>query len=109
VGEASSSGTRCRVGIRSGAPCPRPATVAVFGEDPPQICEYHNEWWRINNDLGQAQTAQRMLVLWEEQAEMLACPPLEDAMRFVRAEADLEVARLQREQAELEEEERAGG
>ena len=65
--------------------------------------------WRINDDLGQAETAQRMLVLWEEQAQMLACPPLEDAMGFVRAEAGLEVARLQREQAELEEKERAGG
>ena len=48
-----------------------------------------------------------MLVMWLEQAEMLACPPLQEVVRFVRAEGDLEVARLRREQAELEE--RAGG
>jgi hypothetical protein len=39
---------------------------------------------------------------------MLACPPLEDAMRFVRTEADLEVARLEREVAATEAKERAG-
>ena len=105
----STEGARCRAGIRTVTPCPRPATVAVFGEEPPQVCEYHDRMWATSNDLGQAETAQRMLVMWEEQAEMLACPPLEEAMRFVRAETDLEVARLRREQAELEEQERSRG
>ena len=94
---------RCRAGIRTGTPCPRPATVVVFGEDPPLLCGYHDRMWAISNDLGQAEMARRMLVMWEEQAEMLACPPLQEAMRFVRAEGDLEIARLRRKQAELEE------
>lgn len=83
--------------------------VGLFGEGAPDICEYHNSLWRINDDLGQAETAQRMLVMWEEQAGILSCAPLQEAMRFVRAEADLKVARLRREQADLEERERARG
>ncbi len=99
---------RCRVGSATDERCPRPATVSLF-DGPPEVCGYHERLWEISNDFGQAETAQRMLVMWEEQAGVLSCPPLQEAMRFVRAEADLEVARLRREQAELEEEERAGG
>ncbi len=100
---------RCRCGSRTDHQCPRPATTTVWGDGPADICEHHKELWFISDDLVQAETAQRMLVMWEEQAYILSCQPLQDAMRFVRAEADLEVARLRREQAELEEEERAGG
>ncbi len=49
-----------------------------------------------------------MLGLWDQQARMLSCPSLEAAIESAKAEVDREVARLRREQAELEERERAG-
>ena len=50
-----------------------------------------------------------MLGLWDQQARMLSCAPLEAAIESAKAEADREVARLRREQAELEEREGVGG
>ncbi len=105
--QTTTEGARCRVGRATGNPCPRPATVNAWGDGPPEICEYHNELWDLSNDLGQTETAQEMLALWQRQADIVGCPPLEDAMRYVKVEADLEVARLKREIAALEE--RAGG
>jgi hypothetical protein len=69
---------------------------------------FHSRLWEINDDLGQYEAAYEMLGLWDQQARMLSCPPLEAAIEFAKAEADREVARLRREQAELEERERAG-
>jgi hypothetical protein len=93
---------RCRVGTRTDNQCPRPATEVVFS-GPPQICGHHARLWSLDEELGPVQEAARWLALWQEQAEMFGCPPLEDAIKFVRAEADLEVARLKREVAVLEE------
>jgi hypothetical protein len=97
------SAPRCRVGIRTDNQCLRTATVRLQFDGPPEICEHHDRLWNLDAELGQTEEAQRMLTLWQEQAEMFGCPPLEDAIRFVRAEADLEVTRLKREVAVLEE------
>ena len=45
--------------------CPRPATIDLFDGEP-EICEVHDRLWALSNDLVQAETAQRMLALWQE-------------------------------------------
>ena len=100
---------RCRAGSATDNRCPRPATRTAWGDDgPPEICVFHSRLWEINDDLGQYEAAQEMLGLWDQQARMLSCPSLEAAIESAKAEVDREVARLRREQAELEERERAG-
>ena len=93
---------RCIAGSSTDNPCPRPATVPLFGGEAPRVCAYHDRLWRLNEEEGQLEVAARWLALWQEQAEMLGCPPLEDAVRFVRAEAEAEAARVKREAAALE-------
>jgi hypothetical protein len=101
--EVTSTTPRCRVGTATGDQCPRTATVNPFGDDhPPEVCEYHHRLWELAAELQEAKVCARWLALWEQQAEMVGCPPLEDALRFVRAEADLELARLGREVSEAE-------
>jgi hypothetical protein len=76
------------------------------GDGPPTICELHDRLWRLNDELGLHETARFWLGSCEEQAGFISCEPLEEAMRFVRAEADLEMARLlEREIAAAESEE----
>ncbi len=76
------------------------------GDGPPTICELHDRLWRLNDGLGLHETDRFWLGCWEEQAGFISCEPLEEAMRFVRAKTDLEMARLlEREIAAAESEE----
>ena len=38
---------RGRCGCATDNRCPRPATVNTWGDGPPDICEYHDQMWRI--------------------------------------------------------------
>ncbi len=106
---AEGTDPRCRTGSETDNRCPRPATRTAWGRRRAAgDCVFHSRLWEINDDLRQYEAAQEMLGLWDQPARMLSYPPLEAAIESAKAEADREVARLRREQAELEERERAG-
>lgn len=102
---ATTQGTapRCHCGSRTDHQCPRPATIARWGDGPPDICELHDRMWRLDDELGLHREARFWLGSWEEQAERLDCDPLAEAMGFARAQMDVVVARLEREMAAEEE------
>lgn len=87
----------CRVGSKSDHPCRLPAAVDAFRIGVPTMCEPHYRENGLQCDLDELEEARFWLASWERQAEYLSLGALEDAMRFVRAEADLEIARLQNE------------
>ena len=106
---AEGTDPRCRCGSRTDDPCPRPATTSVWGDGPPDICGYHAREWDLNNELGQLENSSEWLETYERQAGMLDLEPLTEGLASVRERVDSEIARLRREQAELEERERARG
>ncbi len=100
--QTATEAPRCRVGSATGNHCPRVATVNAWGRGGPDICEYHDRLWDLTHALGEVEQARFWLGSWERQAEELGCVPLEEAMRFIRAETDLEISRLRREISEVE-------
>ena len=99
---------RCRVGSATDERCPRPATTNVWGDGPHDICEYYAREWDLNNELGQLENSSEWLETYERQAGMLDLEPLTKALAS-RERLNSGIARLRREQAELEEMERTGG
>ena len=107
--KATTEGTvpRCRTGSRTDHQCPRPATVNPWRDGPPEICELHDRMWRLDDELNLHKTARFWLGSWEEQANEVWCPPLEEVVASARERADAEIARLEREMAAAEAEDAA--
>ncbi len=94
----------CRVGEATDYPCRLPATVDAFRNGVPTMCQPHYREHELRADLEELEDAHFWLDSWERQAEHLSIGALKDAMRFVRTEADLEIARLKSEIVQVWEE-----